>query len=84
VSIECVDGERRSTILRADGSTLEVTVPAMGMEECTDGVDWPQRWVGGDRERHSAAGLAVLSRLVLIDLPEGAFAEICGAEQDAW
>jgi hypothetical protein len=65
ISSDWVEGERRSTIVRADGSTFAVTVPAMGMDECNDGIEWPHEWITGDGGGRHPMGLAQLQRAVL-------------------
>ncbi|MBF6556281.1 MAG: hypothetical protein IVW52_08920 [Acidimicrobiales bacterium] len=81
VSSEWVEGERRSTILRPDGSTFAVTVPAGGMDESADDAEWGHEWIAGDRGPHRPAGLWLLHRAVLADLCDGPFVEAGRSEQ---
>jgi hypothetical protein len=83
LSSEWVGGERRSTIRRADGSTFAVTVPLLGMDECSDDVDWPRHWIADDGERQDAPGLLRLHQAVLVGVPEQSLTEAPRAGQDA-
>jgi hypothetical protein len=70
VSSELVRGERRSVIVRADGSTFVVTVPAMGMDECADGIDWQHDWISDDGEPPPLSRFSLLHRAVVASPPE--------------
>ena len=83
VSIERVQGERRSTVLRPDGSTFAVTIPAMGMDECTDHVEWPREWITHEGEPRTPTGLSLLHYAVLADLHDERMIGSCRAEQEA-
>jgi hypothetical protein len=82
VGSEWVRGERRSTIRRPDGSTFTVTVPPIGMDECTDGVHWPHGWITGGREPHAPSGLLQLHRAVVVELHETPPLDMVVAEQE--
>jgi hypothetical protein len=69
-----VAGERRSTIVRPDGSTFAVTVPAGGMDACAD-AEWANDWIAGDKGPRHPPGLSLLHRAVLADLCDGPFVE---------
>jgi hypothetical protein len=75
-----VAGGRRSTILRPDGSTFAVTVPAGGMDESADDAEWAHDWIAGDRGAHRPSGLSLLHRAVLADPCDGSFVEAVPSE----
>jgi hypothetical protein len=77
-----VAGERRSTILRPDGSTLAVTVPAGGMDESDDSAGWGHDWITGAVEP-CPPGLTLLHRAVLVDLSDGPSIETCRSGREA-
>jgi hypothetical protein len=74
-STEWVSGGRRSIIVRPDGSTFAVTVPAGGMDESADDAEWAHDWIAGDRGPHRPPGLSLLHRAVLADLSDGTFVD---------
>jgi hypothetical protein len=83
ISSEWVGGERRSTIVRADGSTFAVTVPAMGMDEGNDSVEWAHDWITGDGGGRHPMGLSQLHRAVLCGWAEEPALGTRRAEQEA-
>jgi hypothetical protein len=70
-----VGGERRSTIVRPDGSTFVVTVPAGGMDASADDAEWAHDWIAGDRGPGRPTGLSRLQRAILADLCDGPFVD---------
>ena len=83
ISIEWVAGRRRSTVLRPDGSTFAVTVPAGGMDESTDDAEWANAWTTRARDPRGSSGLSLLHRAVLADLCDGPFVEAGRSGQQA-
>lgn len=64
------EGPRISTIRRADGSTLTVTVPPSAMDDESTGDDGTGSWLHDDGRRRPPPGSA-LERLAWLVLPGG-------------